>query len=87
MLVIIKDPSFAARNIPFGLAEVRYPARETWDETAFRALAERELADCRARFPDYDRKAVFGQNPYFRFFKKFKKLKQNIILYLVKPLF
>ena len=39
MLAIIKDPSFAARNIPFGLAEVRYPARETWDETAFRALA------------------------------------------------
>ena len=73
MLAIIKDPSFAARNIPFGLAEVRYPARETWDETSFRALAERELADCRARFPDYDRKAVFGQNPYFRFFKNSKR--------------
>ena len=34
---------------------------------------------CRARcqlhekYTDYDRKAVFGENPYFRFFKKFKK--------------
>lgn len=73
MIPIQLDPSFAARGIPFGLAEVTFPARETWNEPAFRALAERELAACRERFADYDRKAVFGQNPYFRFFRKFKK--------------
>ena len=73
MFEIIKDPNFAARGIPFGVAEVRFPARESWDEAAFRALAERELADCRTRFADYDRKAVFSENPYFRFFRKFKK--------------
>lgn len=73
MFDIIKDTSFAARGIPFGVAEVRSPARESWDEAAFRALVERELADCRTRFADYDRKAVFSENPYFRFFRKFKK--------------
>ena len=73
MFDIIKDPSFAARGIPFGAAEVRFPARESWDEAAFRALARKELANCRARFADYDRKTVFSENPYFRFFRKFKK--------------
>ena len=73
MIPILLDPSFASRGIPFGLAEVAYPAREAWDEAAFRALAMRELDACRARFADYDRRAVFGENPYFRFFRKFKK--------------
>ena len=31
MFEIIKDPNFAARGIPFGVAEVRFPARESWD--------------------------------------------------------
>ena len=73
MFDIIKDPSFAARGIPFGAAEVRFPARESWDEPAFRALARKELADRRARFADYDRKTVFSENPYFRFFRKFQQ--------------
>lgn len=73
MISIIKDKSFAARNIPFGLAEVYFPERKSWNENAFRTLAEDELSACRSRFPNYDRKAVFGENPYFRFFRKFKK--------------
>ena len=32
-----------------------------------------ELDALREKYADYDRKAVFGANPYFRFFKKFKK--------------
>lgn len=73
MISIIKDESFAARNIPFGIAEVHFPERESWDENAFRVLAEEELSACRSCYPEYDRKSVFGDNPYFRFFKKFKK--------------
>ena len=55
MFEIIKDPSFAARGIPFGAAEVHYPPQAEGDEAAYRALVERELADCKARFADYDR--------------------------------
>ena len=73
MISIIKDESFAARNIPFGIAEVHFPERESWDENAFRVLAEEELSACRSCYPEYDRKSGFGDNPYFRFFKKFKK--------------
>lgn len=73
MIAIIKDESFAARSIPFGMAEVHFPEQESWNEKAFRALAENELSACRSRYPDYDRKSVFGDNPYFRFFRKFKK--------------
>ena len=36
-------------------------------------MVERELASLPERFENYDRKAVFGENPWFRFFKKFKK--------------
>lgn len=60
-------------HIPFGVVEVRYPPRAQWRTEDFHALAEAELAACRQRYPDYDRKAAFGENPYVRFFKKFKK--------------
>lgn len=73
MITIIKDDSFAVRNIPFGIAEVRFPAKDQWDGPAFRTLVDRELEQRRAQFPDYERKAVFGEHPYYRFFKKFKK--------------
>lgn len=73
MIDMIQDASFSARGIPFGIAEVVYPARREWEEAAFRALAEKELSACKARYADYDRKAVFGENPYFRFFRKFRK--------------
>lgn len=63
----------ALEKIPFGVVEVHYPARDQWQEVQFRALAQAELSACRQRYPDYERKAVFGENPYVRFFKKFKK--------------
>lgn len=75
MLNINKDPVLSERNIPFGLLDVRYPEPAHWDVPAFRALVQRELSALRSQFePEtYDRKAVFGENPYVLFFKKFKK--------------
>ena len=73
MFEIIKDPTFSARNIPLGILEVTYPDRSAWDITKFYDLVHAELDALREKYADYDRKAVFGENPYFRFFKKFKK--------------
>ena len=72
MFDIGKDQSFASRGIPLGILEVKYPV-EGCGRAALHALVERELAALRERYADYDRKAVFGENPYFRFFRKFKK--------------
>ena len=65
------DSVVTQRNIPFGYVEVRYP--ETLHTAAFRQLVEEEISALKEKYRDYDRKAVFGENPYFRFFKKFKK--------------
>lgn len=73
MLQITKEPALAERNISVGLVEVRYPERTEWNDAAFHALVEQEFAALRERFAAYERKEVFGENPYFRFFKKFKK--------------
>lgn len=73
MLQYTKDASLTGVDIPFGVVEVGYPEPESWHEREFYALAESELAAVRAAFDPYERKAVFGENPYFRFFKKFKK--------------
>lgn len=73
MLQIKKDPSFADRNLLFGMVEVVFPQPSEWDEAAFDALKEQELAALFAAYRDYDRRAVFGENPFFRYFKKYKK--------------
>ena len=73
MLKITKTEELAARNIPFGVVEVRYPPREEWRVDEFRAFAQGELERARESYPDYERKAVFGSDQYVRFFKKFKK--------------
>ena len=73
MLEIHKDASFAERQLLFGIVEVVYPQPSEWDEAAFNDLKERELAALFAELRDYDRKAVFGENPYYRYFKKYKK--------------
>lgn len=73
MFEIRKTAELNERRIPFGALEVRYPPREEWDIAAFRAEAARELEAARVKYAGYERKAVFGENPYFRFFRKFKK--------------
>lgn len=67
------DPSFIEKNVRFGVLEVIFPQREAWDIPTFEARKERELAGLKDAFADYDRKAVFGVNPYNRYFKKYKK--------------
>lgn len=71
MLTFEKSSALSQRNFPFGYVEVQYPQQLCTAD--FRALVDAELAALRERYADYDRKAVFGENPYFRFFKKFKK--------------
>ena len=44
-----------------------------WDEAGFYAMVDEHLAALCGRYRDYVRADVFGQNPYFRFFRKFKK--------------
>ncbi len=73
MLSIHKEPALAARNIPFGMVEVRYPGREQLHTEAFRALVREELTALARQHERYDRKAVFADNPQVRFFKKFRK--------------
>lgn len=73
MLEIRKDASLEDCSIPFGVLEVRYPPRAEWRVDEWRALAAREIEETRARFACYERRAVFGEDPYFRFFRKFKK--------------
>ena len=65
MFEIRKDASFSERNILLGVLEVSYP-ENGFDRDALHSLIERELAALRERYADYDRKAVFGENPYFR---------------------
>ena len=71
MLQFQKDDALC--GVPFGVLEVIYPAKALWREDAFRAMTEEHLQALKEHFTDYDRKAVFGENVYFRFFKKFKK--------------
>ena len=73
MIQFTKDVALVDRNIPFGFVDVQYPERNQLNISAFRALVDFELNDLRKKYADYDRKTVFGDNPYVRFFKKFKK--------------
>lgn len=73
MLQFKKEPALTERNIPFGIVEVWYPKEEPLQPDAFRRLVDTELTVLCSRYSAYDRKAVFGENPYVRFFKKFKK--------------
>ena len=73
MLSIARHTSLNDINIPFGIVEVHYPEPNRWCQADFRALVQQELTNCRQRFATYERKAVFGENPYVRFFKRFRK--------------
>ena len=90
MIQVTRDKALSEQDIPFGLVEVHYPAREQWREADFWARAEEELAALGRRFSDYDRKEAFGENPYYRFFKKFKKtypvmLQMESVLFKGRP--
>ena len=63
----------ALGGIPFGVLEVVYPDKPLWRTEDFRIMVEEHLRLLREKYADYDRKALFGENVYFRFFRKFKK--------------
>ena len=63
----------ALGGVPFGVLEVTYPERALWHTEDFHSMVEEHLRLLREKYADYDRKALFGENVYFRFFKKFKK--------------
>lgn len=73
MIKIYKDQSLAGRDIPFGILDVRYPARNSWDLAGFAALRDQELSEIKEQAGTYDRKAAFSEEPYFRYFRKHKK--------------
>ncbi len=73
MIQLKTHPSFDEKQVYFGLVEVFFPEPEHWDPEAFEALKQAELSSLREEFADYERAAVFGSNPYNRYFKKYKK--------------
>ncbi len=73
MLKVFKDKTFAGVQMPFGTLEVEYPPQAKWDLAAFEQLKEQELALVRAQGEGYDRKRDFSEEPYFRYFRRFKK--------------
>ena len=73
MLQLRTDPSFDEKGIYFGVVDAQFPPAEQWDLEAFEALKKKELAAIREEMADYTRAAVFGDSPYNRYFKKYKK--------------
>lgn len=73
MIKVIRDVSLAEDARHVGIVDVTYPDRSEWDVAGFEAYKEAELAAVRAEGSDYDRETVFRQDPYFRYFRKFRK--------------
>lgn len=71
MVQFQKDAAFG--GIPFGVLEVVYPDNSLRRTEDFRIMVEEHLRLLREKYADYDRKALFSENVYFRFFRKFKK--------------
>ena len=71
MVTFEKDAALG--GIPFGVLEVVYPDKPLRRTEDFRIMVEEHLRLLREKYADYDRKALFGENVYFRFFRKFKK--------------
>ena len=71
MVTFEKDAALG--GIPFGVLEVVYPDKPLRRTEDFRIMVEEHLRLLREKYADYDRKTLFGENVYFRFFRKFKK--------------
>ena len=73
MVQITKENGMQSAGVPFAWVEVQYPDKVQWDETGFYDMVEQHVAALREQYREYVRADVFGQNPYFRYFRKFKK--------------
>ena len=69
---IIRDASLDADR-HLGILEVWYPDSSEWDTAAFNELKEKELEAIRGEGREYDRETWFRQEPFFRYFRKFRK--------------
>ena len=73
MVQIKKESGMQSAGVPFAWVEVQYPDKMQWDATGFYDMVEQHVAALREQYREYVRADVFGQNPYFRYFRKFKK--------------
>lgn len=69
---IIRDENMNA-DCHVGILEVRYPDAAEWDIAAFEQMRDAELEAIRKEGEQYDRETWFRQDPFFRYFRKFKK--------------
>lgn len=69
---IIRDDAMNESS-HLAVLEVRYPDSAEWNIDAFEMLRDRELDVIRKEGENYDRETWFRQDPYFRYFRKFKK--------------
>jgi DNA/RNA-binding domain of Phe-tRNA-synthetase-like protein len=69
---IIRDENMNSDS-HVGILEVKYPDAAEWDTAAFEQMRDRELEAIRREGEKYDRETWFRQDPYFRYFRKFKK--------------
>lgn len=73
MIKVIRDASLADDGRHIGIVEVSYPDKTDWDIPGFESYKNSELEAIRSEGTSYDRETVFRQDPYFRYFRKFKK--------------
>lgn len=73
MINVVKDDSFVEGGRHFAMLEVRYPERSEWNMTAFEAFRDSELEKIKAGAAGYSRDKIFRQDPFFRYFRKYKK--------------
>jgi hypothetical protein len=69
---IIRDDAMNESS-HLAVLEVRYPDSAEWNIDAFEMLRDWELDVIRKEGENYDRETWFRQDPYFRYFRKFKK--------------
>ena len=69
---IIRDASMN-EDSHVAVLEVEYPEVSEWDIPAFEEKRDAELETIRKEGEKYDRETWFRQDPYFRYFRKFKK--------------
>ncbi|MCF0141620.1 MAG: hypothetical protein HUJ78_06405 [Mogibacterium sp.] len=76
-----KEQELYDKNQCIGLLVVNYPEPSEWDVDGFYEMADAEIAGIVSDESVYDRKAVFGETNYYKYYKKFKKTYPVILQY------
>ena len=69
---IIRDENMNADS-HVAILEVKYPDAAEWDIAGFEQMRDSELELIRQEGAEYDRETWFRQDPFFRYFRRFKK--------------